>query len=381
MILSGTLKTFPLQQLDLEEAIKSQFRLLDCVHHHFDGFEIVQDGDYGHNHEPELDRPMYTAKVEETLAEFFGSPEVALVRGAGTGGIRACLMAGLRGGQTVLLHDAPAYPTTGASLEFLSLRAITVDMNRIDALARITREAKPDGAVVQHTRNKIDDSYDLSEVLRVIKRESPNTLIVVDDNYATMRVPKIGSELGADFSAFSFFKLLGPAGLGCVVAGTERGQRIMGDIRRMHRSGGFRVQGPEAMDTLRALTLAPVALAVQAQVVHAVAERLNAGEVPGVRSAYVASTNSLCVIVELAQPVAQRVLEITPRLGAQRQSVGSESRVEISALFHEAFPYFSPTAFPWLAENRERLIRINPYRTGPDTIIRVLREALAQVER
>ncbi len=36
-----------------------------------------------------------------------------------------------------------------------------------------------------------------------------------------MKVKEIGSELGADLSAFSTFKLLGPEGIGCIVGKKE----------------------------------------------------------------------------------------------------------------------------------------------------------------
>jgi hypothetical protein len=36
---------------------------------------------------------------------------------------------------------------------------------------------------------------------------------VTDDNYAVMKVPRIGCQCGADLSCFSLFKLLGPGGV------------------------------------------------------------------------------------------------------------------------------------------------------------------------
>ena len=61
------------------------------------------------------------------------------------------------------------------------------------------------GALVQYTRQKMDDRYDMHEVIRTIKdvRDIP---VLTDDNYAVMKVKHIGIQCGAQF--FHAFLLL-----------------------------------------------------------------------------------------------------------------------------------------------------------------------------
>ncbi|MFP3491127.1 aminotransferase, partial [Staphylococcus sp. SIMBA_130] len=70
-------------------------------------------------------------------------------------------------------------------------------------------------------------------------------------------------------------------------------------IQQRNYSGGSQVQGPEAMELLRALPLAPVSLAIQSQQVEILCELLNKGEVYGVKEAYITNSQSKNVIVEL----------------------------------------------------------------------------------
>ena len=68
-------------------------------------------------------------------------------------------------------------------------------------------------------------------------------------------------ECGADLSAFSMFKLLGPEGIGCVVGK----KRYIEKIVAANYSGGGQVQGHEALACLRGMIYAPVALAIHRQ--------------------------------------------------------------------------------------------------------------------
>ncbi len=354
------LVTHPLPALSLAEAAAMQWRLVDLIHTHFDGHEILQAGDLGVA--PGLGRPRTTARVEQVLADFFGAEAAALVRGAGTGALRAALQA-IPGATRILVHRAPIYPTTRCTIEAMQLEVLQADFHDPDELARKAREAAL--ALVQHTRQRMDDRYDLGEVIRTLREAAPGLPIVTDDNYAVCKVPRIGVQLGATASTFSLFKLLGPEGIGCVAGEADL-------IARIHRdaySGGLQVQGPEAMDALRSLVYAPVALALQAQVVQEVVDRLNAGEVPGVAAAAVASAQSRVALVRLAEPIADRVLAAAPRYGAAPHPVGAESRYEVSAMFYRASGTFladRPDLAPFL-------IRINPMRAGAGTVLRVLR--------
>jgi hypothetical protein len=205
-------------------------------------------------------------------------------------------------------------------------------------------------------------------VLAALRESHPGLEIIVDDNYAAMRVPEIGIQLGADVSTFSLFKLLGPEGLGCVLAGHD----LVEKIRRQNYSGGSQVQGSEALEALRALTYAPVALAIQAEVVEEVAAGLNSGRVAGVARAYVANAQSRVVLVELEEDLAREVLETAVKRGAAGHPVGAESRYEVLPLFYRVSGTMRQEN-PGLAS---RMIRINPMRAGAETIIEILKESL-----
>lgn len=354
------LVTYPLPALSVEEAAALQWRLVDLIHTHFDGHAILQAGDLGVV--PGLGRPRTTARVEQVLADFFGAEAAALVRGAGTGAIRAALQA-IPGARRILVHRAPIYSTTRSTIEAMQLEVLQADFHDREELARKAPAA--DVALVQHARQRLDDRYDLGEVIQTLREAAPGLPIITDDNYAVCKVPAIGVQLGATASTFSLFKLLGPEGVGCVVGKADLVERI----HHAAYSGGMQVQGPEAMDALRSLVYAPVALALQARVVQEVVDRLNAGEVPGVAAAAVASAQSRVALVQLREPIADRVLAVASRFGAAPYPVGAESRYEVSAMFYRA----SGTMLADRPDLAPYLLRINPMRAGADTVLRVLR--------
>lgn len=359
------LDSHPLAPLTVPEAAAMQFRIVDAARRHIDGWSIMSDGDRGVR--PDLGRPERTAAVEAVLADFFAAPAAALVRGAGTGAIRAALEVLLPTGATVMIHKAPVYSTTEATLSALGMRTVPVDFHDQAALSHAA--GRVDGAIVQHTRQMLSDSYALADVIAAIRRGRADLPIVCDDNYAVLKVPRIGVEVGATVSTFSTFKLLGPEGIGCVVGDA-------GAIERIHHrnySGGTQVQGPEAMAVLRGMVYAPVALALQAEVVDEVVSRLNAGEVSGVTGAMVANAQSRVILVELSDPVAAGVLDRAPRFGAAPYPIGAESRYELVPMFYRV----SGTMLRSQPELAARMIRINPMRAGADTVVDILRQALA----
>ena len=207
------MKTFPLQSLTLNEAQQKQFALVDTICRHFPGSEFLTGGDLGLT--PGLNQPRITQRVEQVLADAFHAPAAALVQGAGTGAIRAALAALLKPGQRLLVHDAPVYPTTRVIIEQMGLTLITADFNDLSALKQVVDEQQPDAALVQHTRQQPQDSYVLADVLATLRLAGIPAL--TDDNYAVMKVARIGCECGANVSTFSCFKLFGPEGVGAVV--------------------------------------------------------------------------------------------------------------------------------------------------------------------
>ena len=360
------MKAYPLPSISLEEAMKKQFKMVSCIMHHMEGTEQLSRGDLG-IHQPE-NEPLTTMKAEQAIAEFFDQEAAIMVRGSGTGAIRYALAAASKAGDRILIHDAPVYSTTTVSMEMLGLIPVRADFNDLNEIKRVLNE-EPDikVALVQYSRQLIDDSYDMKEVLQTIQ-ECKNIPIVTDDNYAVMKVEKIGCELGSDLSCFSTFKLQGPEGIGVVVGKKEYIEKI----RKMHYSGGCQTQGHEAMDVLRGLVYAPVSLAIQAKTGEEILQRLKNKEVPGIKDATIANAQSKVLIVELETPNAREVLKQAEKLGALPNPVGAESKYEIAPLFYKVSGTFlakDPTLI-------DRMIRINPNRAGADTVIKVLRKSI-----
>ena len=222
------------------------------------------------------------------------------------------------------------------------------------------------------TRQKPEDRYDYKAVIAAIKAALPGIPVVTDDNYAALKVDAIGCQAGADLSTFSCFKILGPEGVGAVIGSKE----LINRIYKMQYSGGSQVQGHEAMEALRGLIYAPVALAIQSEVNEELVRRLNAGEVPHVRQAFLANAQSKVLLVEFDQEIAEKILDAAPKFGAAPHPVGSESKYEFAPMIYRVSGTFraqDPTI-------EHRMIRINPMRSGPDTIIRILRSCMEQVE-
>ncbi len=363
------IQTYPLPSLSIAEAMEMQFRLVDCMTRVMEGHELLTRGDLGvvlGKNKPEM-----TRKVERVIAEFFGVEDCMLVRGAGSGAIRLGLHAIASPGDKILVHRAPVYPTTAVSMKLLGLIPVEADYNDLSNV-RETLAAHPDvrGALIQYTRQLPDDSYEMEQVAAAI-REAARIPIVTDDNYAVMKVKYIGAQCGVDLSCFSSFKLLGPEGIGMIVGKKEPISRLMEE----NYSGGMQVQGHEALDVLRGLTYAPVALAVSAGVGEECVRRLQSGEVPGVRHALLANAQSKVILVELEQEIAAKVLEEAEKLGAAPYPVGAESKYELAPMFYRISGTFRAAD----AALERRMIRINPMRGGADTVIRILKESLERV--
>ncbi|MFL3870065.1 MULTISPECIES: aminotransferase class V-fold PLP-dependent enzyme [unclassified Streptomyces] len=357
-------ETFPLATVPLEEAVARQFRLLEATAAHFEGEQLLT-ADTGVV--PGPGRPRTTARVEAVLADFFGAEDAALVQGAGTGAIRAALTAAVRPGEELLIHRAPVYRTTAVTLRGLGVRTVEVDLNDLGALRTALASGRFRWAVIQHSRQRLGDSYDPGEVITVCRAAGVRT--VVDDNYAVLRTPAAGVELGADASCFSLFKLHGPEGVGAVVGAGE----LIARVRHDNYSGGGQVQGHQALDALRALTHVPVMWAVQSRVGAEVAGRLAAGEVDGVAEVRIANAQDRCLLVRLDRPVAARLPAAAAEFGAAPYPVGSNSRYEIAPLFYR----MSSSSLDDAPELADWTVRINPMRAGADLVIDILRRSLA----
>lgn len=358
--------TYPLKSMSMEEAMKLQFKVVDCITRVFEGHEILTCGDLGVI--PGLNKPRTTKQAEQAIADIFDAESSMLVRGAGTAAIRYALFAVIKSGETLLVHKAPVYNTTKSSIDMMGLKTVEADFNDLAEIEKVMSEhSEIKAALVQYTRQKPDDNYDMEAVIKKIKqcRDIP---VVTDDNYAVMKVNKTGSQCGADLACFSAFKLLGPQGIGCIV-----GKKQYIDIVTAHHySGGSQTQGFEALEVLRGFVYAPVSLAVQAQVNDELVARINAGEVKGVKNAFLANAQSKVLLIELNEDIAEAVLKRAEKLGAAPNPVGAESKYEIVPMFYRVSGTFiasDPTLL-------KRMIRINPMRAGADTVIRILNEAV-----
>lgn len=360
------METYPLKSLSVEEATQKQFQLIDEITKVFKGTEILTRGDLGVI--PGYNRPVTTSKVEEVIANVFHAEAAMLVRGAGTMAIRLALYASLPKNGTLLVHEAPIYKTTQTTIDMLRLDIIRVNFNDLSELTEVLENREINGVLVQLTRQKPDDSYDSQEVINLIREINSEISIITDDNYAVMKIPKIGVEQGANLSCFSTFKLLGPEGVGCIVGDEQTIQFL----RQENYSGGLQVQGHEAIDVLKGLIYAPVSLAISAKVADEVCERLNTGEIDGVKEAFVVNAQSKVILVTFNEPVAKEVLKQAEKLGAAPNPVGAESQYEFVPMFYRVSSTFKEI-IPNVEENT---IRINPMRAGADTIIRILKNSL-----
>ncbi|SDI75008.1 aminotransferase class V-fold PLP-dependent enzyme [Natribacillus halophilus] len=358
-----------LPTLSVEEAKRMQFRIVHAISRHFSGHDIFQVGDVGVH--PEGMRPQTTAQVEKVMADVFETEDAALVRGSGTGAIRVLLSALADPGDTIYIHDAPVYTTTAETLRMLGLNTVVVDYNDLEAVQEAVRENKGKVFYIQHARQQPEDTYDLQDLIETVKSEAPDLPVVTDDNYCVLKVPAIGVELGADYSTFSGFKVLGPEGIGVIVGRSE----AIDVVRGRNYSGGGQVQGPEATDLMRMMTFAPVSLAVQNEQVDFLCECLNQGKVAGIHKAYVTNSQSKNVIVELEDPIAPQVIEKSAEHGAAVYPVGAESRYEILPMIYRVSGSFSKAR----PELKEYALRINPMKSDADHIISILSNVLSDV--
>ena len=62
--------------------------------------------------------------------------------------------------------------------------------------------------------------------------------------------------------------------------------------------------------------------------------RLNAGEIPHVRQAFLANAQSKVLLVEFDQEIAEKILDAAPKFGAAPHPVGSESKYEFAPMIY-----------------------------------------------
>jgi selenocysteine lyase/cysteine desulfurase len=361
-----------LPALSLAEASRLQFRLVDAITQEFTGKDWLTRGDLGVQSDNR--GSTYTQAAERVLARMFACEEAVLVTGTGTGALRAALFATLPPLSRVLVHAAPMYSTTGVTFRAAGYQAQVVDFNDLQQV-RAALQAREDisALYLQHTRQQPGDHYALAEVIQAARAVRPSLLTIVDDNYAVANTPRIGVELGADVSAFSAFKLLGPEGVGVILCSREIAERVRADMY----SGGTRVQGFQAQEVLMGLCQAFVLNAITEATAEEVARRLSQGELPGIAEACVANMQSPVVLARLEQARAWEVCQAASAHGAAPFPVGAMSRYELVPMFYRV----SGSMVASLGSEEARYwLRINPMRAGAETVIGILRRALAEVE-
>ena len=356
------------RQMSLEEAIAFQFRMVDIITAEIPGALQLEAGDYGVV--AGLGRPRATARVERALARLFDAEAAALVRGAGTGGIRLALMSVCRPGDRLVLHRPPVYQTTDYTRDALGLQRVYVDLNESAAVeAAVAAGARV--LYIQTTYQNEQDAYDVAELAAIARAAPSQAYVVTDDNYAAFKAPRIGVQLGGHLSTFSFFKALGPEGIGCVLGNRAAIERI----HELNYSGGCQVQGPEAMETLRAAVAVPVLAAIGYQTLQEVARRWPSEGVPGVQVGF-RNIQGFHLAAWFDEPIAERVAAAAVKLGAIPHPVGAESRYEIGPMFYRP----SRSQQQRDPEVGKRLLRILANRAGADQIIDLLRRAIAAVQ-
>lgn len=377
------LRTKGIDQISLEEAIERQYRIAHVLFRHMTATQSLEAGDYGQAAHPDGrpagsggGRPLRTILVENVIAELFGAEAALLVPGAGTGAIRTAAAAVLAPGGTLLVHDAPVYKTTEATIKMFEYRTIKMDFNHLDG--KMAPKA-PDAILIQHIPQKPGDHCRIEKTISFFRKcYGEGIPIITDDNYAVMRARKIGTETGADLSAFSTFKLLGPEGVGCIVGK----KRYIEAASKALSSAGCQVQGPAAMEVIRGMIYAPVALAIQKKAITETAERINEKRQDSpawgkyIEGAFPLEAGHPNIVMILKEPKAGEFLRLCREAGAAGYSVGEESRYDVLPVFTHISSNFIK-ADPDLDS---RCFRINPFRCGPDTVMEILDRVIMGLE-
>lgn len=362
------MKVYPLKSMSLDQASQKQFHLVDEITKEFKGTEFLGLGDLGIN--PLGNIPQTTRKVEKVLARFFNQDDCAFVRGSGTAAIREAMASILEPNDTILVHKAPIYSTTITTINQLGINLIECNFNDLLEIEHTIKANKHIKAVlIQFTRQKLTDSYEIKEVIKTIK-SIKDVPIITDDNYAVMKVENIGVELGADLSCFSSFKLLGPEGVGVVVGK----QSMIDKIHEFHYSGGSQTQGHEALSALRGMVFAPVTHAIQSLEAEKIVKAINENKINGIEEALIVNAQSKVVLVRFTTGIAKEVLLNAEVLGAAPYPIGAESKYELAPMFYR----LSGTIIKDNPQFETHWIRINPMRSGSDTVLRILKEAVQQ---
>lgn len=164
--------------------------------------------------------------LDKVYAQVFGS-EAALVRIGfvnGTHAISAALFAALRPGDTLLSVTGAPYDTMRTvigisgdeygSLKFYGIGYAQVDLNNGEpdyaSISKCVKEMRPAAVLIQRSRGyeerKALSIDEIGKIVECVKRNSPDTLVVVDNCYGEFTETREPTHVGADLIAGSLIK-------------------------------------------------------------------------------------------------------------------------------------------------------------------------------
>lgn len=352
-----------LKNISVAKAIRMQHRLIELVCLNFTDNEFLSLGSVGFG----ISRDKrIVGKVEKIISDYFHSEDAVIVRGAGTGAISEALKVVCKERRKIIVHKSPIYSTTKNTLDDLNIKICRYDYNCFEYLNCINTRAN---FFIQHSRQSLNDSYDLGELIKHIK--SKDGIAIVDDNYTAFKTEKIGCEYGADLSCFSVFKIRGPLGLGCVVGK----KTYIAQIKNKQASGGTNIQDFEALEVLKAMIDAPVYFAHQTNEVDKLYNMLKKNTIKGIKDIHKVNMQSYVILVILENSIADLIIKKCVELGATNRPIGASSKYDVIPLFYTPSRSF-------IEENPDlinKCIRINPFQSGAKNVYKILKEAMSCV--
>ncbi len=268
-----------------------------------------------------------------------------------------------------VIASAIEHPAVLGSLQILQRRGFEVtlvppDPGGVVDPERFAEAARPDTALacLMHVNNELGTVQPLELALGRVKERAPSCTTFVDAVQSLTRLPLEPERWGADLVALSAHKVGGPRGVGALVTGSRRPQRIFGggDQEWGVRPGTENVPGvvgfvaallaAEAHRTERASQVSEVCAAFEEELRRQVpGARINGNRdnclpwilsisVAGISSeALVRGMDELGVLVSAGaacharaqkQSHVLRAIGLSPRLGTIRVSFGAESTVD-----------------------------------------------------
>ncbi len=236
---------------------QNSLKVLASFHkHHISEAHFNETTGYGYN---DLGRDT----IEKVFADVLGS-EDAIVRGqfiSGTHALTVTLFACLRPGDTMLSISGKPYDTLDEVIGIVenpsSLKSFGIEYEQIDLVDNDFDYSKIEKVISQkfyklieiqrskgYSTRKSLSIEQLEKVIALIKKVSPETIVMVDNCYCEFVETKTPTEVGADLMVGSLIKNLGGgiAPNGAYVAGKKKYVELVGE--RLTCPGEGREVGP-----------------------------------------------------------------------------------------------------------------------------------------